>query len=167
MLRNRIVHREDRLEVAVGTMVVARSPDIVSCRGLGSCVALTLYDASQGLGGLAHIMLPFSNGRHPSSPALCADSAVVVLMKKLREKGAVRKELVAKMIGGASMFADDGNSRPRIGAQNIASVRHVLNEEGVRLAGTDVGSDYGRSVRFDLASGMVTIESIGRETREI
>ena len=148
-------------------MVVASAPHVVYCRGLGSCVALTLYDTSRRVGGLAHIMLPSSNGRVHELPSQCADKAVVALLKRLHEKGAAREEVVAKMVGGASMFADDGSFGPRIGEQNIASVRRVLDVEGILLIATDVGGNYGRSVRFYLASGKVIIESVGKATREI
>ena len=50
----------NRIQVAIGEGVVARPPHIISALGLGSCVAVTLYDTQRRIGGLAHIMLPDS-----------------------------------------------------------------------------------------------------------
>jgi chemotaxis protein CheD len=111
-------------------------------------------------------MLPSGNGSlHRSSQ--CADAAVAALLEELHEKGAARKNIVAKMVGGASMFANGGSSKPGIGQQNITSIRHILNQEGIPVMARDVGGNHGRSIQFHLASGKVTIASVGKGTKEI
>jgi chemotaxis protein CheD len=149
----------------MGNMVVSRNPHIVSCQGLGSCVALMLYDTSRRIGALAHIMLPCNGRLH--SPSQCADTAVAALLDGLRAKGAIRANIVAKMVGGASMFANGGSSKRGIGEQNIASIRHILKMEGIPLTARDVGGNHGRSVEFYLDSGKVAIASVGKGIREI
>ena len=44
--------------VGIGEMAVAQPPRQLKAAGLGSCVALALYDRATQVAGLAHIMLP-------------------------------------------------------------------------------------------------------------
>ncbi|MCJ7514447.1 MAG: chemotaxis protein CheD, partial [Dehalococcoidia bacterium] len=147
--------------------VVAKTPHSISCRGLGSCVALILYDTRLKIGGIAHIMLPGSNGSSLNRPCTHADIAIVFLLEQLDKKGATRGNIVAKIVGGASMFANGGDSGPTIGEQNIISIRHILNQERIPLIGKDVGGNYGRSIQLYLDSGKVIVYSIGRGSKEI
>jgi chemotaxis protein CheD len=48
------------LEIRVGEGIVARTPEIITSSGLGSCIVVTLYDLRQKIGGMAHIILPYS-----------------------------------------------------------------------------------------------------------
>ena len=158
----------NEIEVCMGEGFVTSTPRVISSTGIGSCVVITLYDPQKQIGGLAHIMLPDSigiNGRRP--PYHCADTAINTLLKRLQIKGAVLDNLVAKMIGGARMFAGSNSSSPGIGKQNITSVRQILNREKLPLVGEDTGGGYGRSVEFDLDSGKVIVRAVGREGREL
>jgi len=46
------------IRVKVADYAVANGESIISTIGLGSCVAIMLYDGSSRIGGLAHILLP-------------------------------------------------------------------------------------------------------------
>ena len=46
------------IRVKVADYAVANGDSIISTIGLGSCVAIMLYDGSSRIGGLAHILLP-------------------------------------------------------------------------------------------------------------
>ena len=160
--------KASRFEVTMGNVVVAKTPHSILCRGLGSCVALVLYDTRRKIGGVAHIMLPGSNeGSGLNRPCMHAGIATAFLLEHLDEKGAVRGNIVAKIVGGASMFANGGDSGPTIGEQNIISIRHILNQERIPLMGRDVGGNYGRSIQLYLDSGKVTVSSVGRGSKEI
>ena len=171
-------------QVGMGEGVVARAPHIISSLGLGSCVVVTLYDAQQRIGGLAHIMLPDSSqmrmrsddcGMRNNNPESeirnrryqCADTAIVALLDELRGNGATRRNIVAKMVGGARMFSDYNDGSKGIGEQNVISVKHVLKREGIPLIGEDVGGHHGRTVKFELNSGRLLVKAIGKTDREI
>ncbi len=51
---------DEKIMVIVGEGGVRRAPAVFSSVGLGSCVAVTFYDTTRCIGGLAHIMLPGS-----------------------------------------------------------------------------------------------------------
>jgi chemotaxis protein CheD len=113
-------------------------------------------------------MLPDSNdGSSLNRPCLHAGIATAFLLEQLDENGAARENIVAKMVGGASMFANGDDSGPTIGEQNIISIRHILNQEQIPLIGKDVGGNYGRSIQLYLDSGKVIVSSIGKGSREI
>lgn len=158
----------DKINVGMGTGVVVRAPHIIASLGLGSCVVVTLYDTKQKIGGLAHIMLPDSNsldGYHP--PYQCADTAIAALLDELRSRGALRLDMVAKMVGGAKMFPGNEYPSTGVGEQNLTSIKHILSQKKIPIIGEDSGGHNGRSVEFYLDSGKLIVRAIGQEVREI
>ena len=159
---------QHEIKVGMGEGAVTGTPYIITSTGIGSCVVVILYDSTKQVGGLAHIMLPDSEGiigRRP--PYHCADTAIATLLNRLKIKDAVRENLVARIIGGARMFADNNGSSSGIGMQNITSIRLILNREKLPLVGEDTEGGYGRGVEFHLNSGRVIINAVGREDREL
>src|SRR5436305_5321486 len=115
------------IEVGMGEGVVERGPLVVWSPGIGSCVVVALLDGKRGVGGLAHVMLPESDGVSGRvGDYWCADTAIDALLARLLSRGVVPGDLVAKMAGGARMFAAYGNDSPAVGARNILSVRRIL-----------------------------------------
>lgn len=119
--------------------------------GLGSCIGLTLYDDTQKVGAMVHIMLPESAGRQ-DRPGKYADTAIPLLLKELGALGCRNRSLVAKMAGGACMFEYFGTNL-NIGERNAEKVRALLKEHNIPLIKEDVGGKVGRSVTFHPASG--------------
>ena len=159
---------KNRIEVGMGRGVVTRSPHVISSLGLGSCVVVTLYDTKRKMGGLAHVMLPDSknlNGCQP--PYQYADTAIATLIKELRTRRAIPRDMVAKLVGGAKMFSSIDDFSPGIGEQNIASVKCILKQKLIPVTGENTGGDYGRSVEFYLDTGRVVVRAIGKEAEEI
>ena len=153
----------ETIEVVLGEGAVARTPHKIVCKGLGSCVAVILYDSRLKLGGLAHVMLPGAGSTQQPvvHPFRYADSAVAALARRLSAMGASRQNLSARLIGGAHLFTQDADASEGIGAQNIATLRRMLASEGILLNGEDVGGGHGRSVMFDLSNGRAVITTIG------
>ena len=163
----------DELEsVGVAELKVSDNSVVMASFGLGSCVAIAMFDPYKKVGGLAHIMLPASRGKESEkNPAKFADTAVVFLVDELVRKGARLKSLRCKIVGGSQMFEGLGSSirgdgseessKPRhIGARNIEAVKQALKEIGVPLIGEDTGGNYGRTVRFNTSTFEVEISSI-------
>jgi len=162
------VRMRNKIAVRMGEGVVARAPHIISSLGLGSCVTVALYDTKRRIGGLAHIMLPDSNspnGRYTTYQ--CADTAITALLEQMQSKGAILKDIVAKMVGGARMFSSYDGLNPGIGEQNIISIKHILNRQGIPLIAEDIGGHHGRNIEFHLDSGKLVIKAVGKEVTEI
>ena len=159
------------MEVKVGMadMNVCASPDSIITLGLGSCVGLVLYDPSTKICGMVHVMLPDSKSIGVGNNlAKFADTGVEELLKMVVKKGAKKERLVAKMAGGAQMFAVNKDSPMlRVGERNVAAVKEELKKLGIRLIAEDTGENYGRTVIFYPESGEYLIRAIGKEPKTI
>lgn len=148
----------DEKKVKMAELSIGRSPDILVTIGLGSCIGVAIYDRRRKIGGLVHIMLP--ENKKNTRPAKYADTGIPHLIDNMIESGASRRNLAAKIVGGARMFeVAEENSSMNIGQRNIEAVRDILQQENITLKGEDVGENYGRSMRFFTENGEVLITS--------
>ena len=174
------------IKVEMGEGVVSEAPNIITTVGCGSCVVVVLYDARRKVGGLAHVMLPEEykdeGGRmkdegkdkvsdsslipHPS-PFMNASTAIPAILEEMLKKGCSRRNITAKIAGGAKMFSSYAEFPAGIGEQNVKSIRQLLERERIPLTGFDVGGRHGRSLEFYLDSGRVVVKAFGKEDREI
>ncbi len=138
---------------------IDRSPAVLKAFGLGSCIAVGLYDAETGLGGLGHMLLPNRPEKNPlGSESKYVDAGICQMVGELVRAGAVRENLVAKITGGANMFETSYQTLINsIGARNAKSARDILAKLGIPLVGEDVGGNRGRTVEFDLATGKMMV----------
>ena len=144
---------------------VCKSPDGVTTLGLGSCVGIAIRDPSTKIGGLAHIMLPDSTSiRNNSNIPKFADTGIDELVKQLIKAGASRSRLVAKIAGGAQMFAFQNKSDlVRVGERNVEAVRRKLQQLRIPILASDTGKNYGRTVIFYPETGDFVIKSVGKK----
>jgi len=157
---------QERILVGIGEFAVARPPTVLTALGLGSCVGLLLYDPVPRVGGLAHVMLP-ANPRPSQTPdsAKFADSALTLLLARMLAEGARRERLEARLVGGAHMFASSPGEG--IGQRNVSALRTLLRRQEIPLQATDVGGQWGRSIEFDLRTGLVRVRSFQRGERAL
>ncbi len=155
------------IRVKVADYAVRRGPVIITTIGLGSCVAIALYDRDTQIGALAHILLPSqSMSRETSNPAKFPETIVPIMLEKMRELGTRNARVSAKIVGGASMFGQLANgSGINVGERNVLATREALAAAGVPIIAEDTGLDYGRSVYFHLADGRVEIRSLRKGDR--
>jgi chemotaxis protein CheD len=148
--------------VRVAEWAVEREGVLVTL-GLGSCVAIMLHDPHACIGGMAHVLLPSKRLSHDQDkPAKFPETAVPLLIQRLVAAGAGRHRLVAKLAGGASMFAQLMTpGTVQMGERNIAASRSVLREVAIPIIGESVGGDRSRSVRFHTADGRVESHTVG------
>ena len=130
--------------------------------GLGSCVAILLYDAEARVGGMAHILLPSpALSRKDGNPAKFPQTAVPRLIELMAADGAKPQRISARLVGGASMFAALAPPGTiQMGERNLVAARQVLNTHRVPLVGEAVGGDFGRTVRFRVGDGRVQISTV-------
>jgi chemotaxis protein CheD len=127
--------------------------------GLGSCVGVVVVDRTAGVTGLAHVMLPSSDGHKSSSAGKFADRAIPALLAELEVAGGRRMHFEAWLAGGARMFAAAKGSLD-IGDRNAEAVRAALTAARVPIRGTELGGSAGRTMRAD-GSGRVTVKAAG------
>lgn len=151
--------------VRVAEWAAGRGAQTLVTLGLGSCVAIMLHDPQAGAGAMAHVLLPSrSLSRDISNPAKFPETAVPFLIEQLRALGADPRRIVAKLAGGASMFAQLMTpGSVQMGERNLAATRNALRAAAIPVAGEAVGGEAGRSVRFHVGDGRVEIRSVGAD----
>jgi chemotaxis protein CheD len=150
--------------VKVAQYAVGGADEVLATLGLGSCVAILLRDPVVRVGGMAHVLLPEPNlSRDSENPFKFATTAVPAMVAELRRLGGRETRLEARLVGGAAMFAAlmvPGTLN--MGERNIRAAREALARARIPIRGEEVGADYGRSVRFLVGDGSVTVSSVGR-----
>ena len=150
--------------VGIGQMAVCHSPEQLSCLGLGSCVAVILYDPQVRIGGMVHVLLP----KAPQKVDLegkYADTGTRMLVKEMTFNGAAKDRLVAKLVGGAQMFKNLNVQVANIGRFNVLEARKILREFSIRIVAEDIEGDRGRSAYLDSTTGQVTVKKVFSPTR--
>ncbi|WP_127531909.1 chemotaxis protein CheD [Paenibacillus kobensis] len=158
------------VKVGMADLNIATDGALIRTTGLGSCVGVTLYDSVAGIAGMAHVMLPSSEIAKESSfnTAKYADSAVPALIARMEEAGASVKRMVAKMAGGAQMFAFATQSDTmRIGPRNVESCKLALSLVSIPICSEDTGANYGRTIELDSRTGILMIRSVQFGIKEI
>lgn len=152
------------IKVGMADLKVCVSPNAITTLGLGSCVGIALRDPVTKIGGLAHVMLPDSTSiRNNSNIPKFADTGIEELVRQVVAKGANRNRLVAKIAGGAQMFAfQNKNEMVRIGERNVEASKKKLAELRIPILAEDTGKEYGRTVIFYPETGDFVIRAVGK-----
>ncbi len=155
------------IKVGMADLAVCKPPDNITTLGLGSCIGIALYDPTTKVTGLAHIMLPDSTQiRNNSNIEKFADTGIQKLYDDMLKAGAKKGRIVAKIAGGAQMFAlkDSGMN---VGARNALASKAKLKQLGIRLLAEDTGLNYGRTVEIYSANGDYVIKAVGKQPKTI
>ncbi|MCR5278159.1 MAG: chemotaxis protein CheD [Lachnospiraceae bacterium] len=157
------------IKVGMADLKLCISPDSVTTLGLGSCVGVAIRDTQNKVGGLAHVMLPDSTAiRNNVNIYKFADTGIAELVRLMEEKGAKRSRMVAKIAGGAQMFAfQNKNDLVRVGERNVEASIKKLKELKIPILAQDTGDSYGRTVIFYPENGDFVIRAVGKPEKVI
>ena len=157
------------IKVGMADLNICKSPDAITTLGLGSCVGIAIRDPMTKVGGLAHIMLPDSTAiSGVSSVPKFADTGIAELVKQVVAAGANRGRLVAKIAGGAQMFAFQNKSDlMTVGQRNVEAVTKILKDMRIPILASDTGENFGRTVEFYPETGDFVIKAVGKSVRTI
>ena len=162
--------KEEMIVIGMGEIAISKEPtSVLTCLGLGSCIALCAYDPVSKVGGMVHIVLPESSiNNAEKSPAKYADTAVPHLIEQMSKHDAIKTRLVVKIAGGAQMSLASGLVGAfKTGERNVEMVLSALNKERIAVSGIDVGGNKGRTVQLYPATGKVTTRSAGEVPKEL
>jgi chemotaxis protein CheD len=137
---------------------------VLTTYALGSCIGLVIHDATAGIGGLLHFMLPDSTmdpARGRKNPFMFADTGIPLLLEQLNARGASKRRLQTYAIGGAQIM-DDQNVF-EIGKRNYLATRRILWKLGLLLHGEAVGGSQSRTLRLEIGSGRVWLLEAGSQ----
>ncbi len=125
---------------------------------LGSCVAVVLWDEQTKIGGVNHYLLP--NWNNKGAPDVrYGDVAVTELHDKTILSGAVKRRMVAKIYGGASLLNLE-SATFNIGQRNINIAKEKLKELNIQIIEEQIGGTTGRKILFDPQTGYVKVDLI-------
>lgn len=159
------------IKVGMADLNVISGEGVLKTTGLGSCVGLTLYDQLKRISGMAHIMLPDSSIAKEGNlnKAKYADSAIPELIDRMVGLGASVKRMQAKLAGGAQMFTFSSNQSEfmRIGPRNVEMCHIMLDQLDIPITAEDTGGNYGRTIEFVGASGVLVVRSVNRGVKEL
>ena len=154
--------------VGIADMKMVNGDAKVITYALGSCIGICLYDPKLKLAALVHIMLPLNMEAGRKNPLKYADTGIRETLKAMQAKGAMKSRITAKCAGGAKMIEVAGKGAlGNIGQRNIESVHTILKMEGIHLVAEDVGGGVARTLTFDAATGMATVQSYGKPVKTI
>jgi len=146
------------LVAGIGEMVITRDPaTLLVAYGLGSCVALCLWDPQSKVAALAHFMLP--SGPLNSPPVKFVDSGLPTFLTEFRRAGGQPRRSEIKAAGGAAMLAVVATTM-EIGKHNGEALQAALGQHGLRLHKQDLGGKAGRTVQLEPATGRLLIKSV-------
>ncbi len=150
------------LVAGIGEMVVSSDTDAhLVAYGLGSCIALAVWDPRTGVAGLAHFMLP-AGPATSTSPVKFIDSGIDTFLKAIEGRGALVNRSILKAVGAAAMLTVGGGLA--IGKRNSEALSAALARRGLELTASALGGTVGRSVQLEVADGQFLVKSVSSVT---
>jgi chemotaxis protein CheD len=156
--------------VGIGQLAVSKDPnELLIAYGLGSCIGVSCYDPQAKVAGLAHILLPSSEGKRSDEkePARFADTGIDLLVKRLTESGALPRRLVVKIAGGAAVLGPANAEKFKIGVRNAEAIKERLKRHGLSPAATDIGGTRGRTLELHPATGKTFVRTAASPANEL
>ena len=157
------------IKIGMAELNVCLPPDAITTLGLGSCVGVVLYDPGKKISGMVHVMLPDSTKiKNNENIAKFADTGIEELLRRVVALGANRRALVAKIAGGAQMFAfKSDNDMLRVGDRNVEATKEKLAQLQIPIIAQDTGSNVGRTIEFYPETGELLVKSVGKTPYKI
>lgn len=156
-----------RIILHPGEYFVSKQPVVIRTL-LGSCVAACLWDAPNGIIGMNHFLL--ANNRYSKTDPICQTeagrygvNAMELVINSMMKKGATRKNLRAKVFGGASvMKTKAGDNFSCVGEVNARFIVEFLKTDGIPVVSSDLGGHVGRVIYFSSHDFSVYVRKMGK-----
>ena len=132
--------------------------------GLGSCIALILYDGIAKLSAMTHIYLPKSSIGYfeENFPQKHADTAVMDLLNQMIKSGAKKENIKACIFGGATIFKE---SYSDMGERNSESVKNELKSLNIKIEREFIGGRKGSTIIFDVKNKIVLLPNLNKKIK--
>lgn len=159
-------HEMPSVYLRPGEVHLAYQPTVIQTV-LGSCVSVTFYNARYSVAAICHALLPKckeESACHEDGD-LCfryVDCAVVKMLEEFDRRGIPKKEIEAKIFGGANMFesANPTDETRLVGNQNIEMALQILEGAGIGVTTSDIGGRQGRKLFFYSHTGEVFVKRL-------
>jgi len=152
-----------RIIVSISDIKISGDPDsYLITHSLGSCIGVVAYDPIVHIGGMLHFQLPHSDGhedRAKENPFMFADLGIPLLLEGMSANGVSLGRTNIGIYGGASILKD--SELFKIGIKNVRMAKKILWQKCLRISNEDVGGNKSRTVRLDIETGKVQVQSCG------
>jgi chemotaxis protein CheD len=156
--------------VGIGDLVVSdMTNEVIVTHGLGSCVAVCIFDPVAHVAAMLHFMLPEARinvERARQQPATFADTGIPLLFQSAYRYGLEKRRAIVKLVGGAEITASV-DSAFRTGQRNALAAKQVLWRNGVLVNAEDTGGNTARTVQLSVQDGRVHVFTGRSEVKEI
>lgn len=151
------------VSVGSGEIIVnSEANTILVAYGLGSSIVIIMNATELHLGGMLNAALPEKTNNNKAISGKFGTSGFNQLIGQLPDQGAINTTMIARLAGGESLFPLPAiENIAAVGSRNVETARPMLAQENLELAGMDVGSQTGRTLRFFIESGLMTVSRLG------
>lgn len=154
-----------------GELLVTSEPQWVITL-LGSCVAVTMFNARFRVAAMCHAMLSQPPGadyadQHADSAHRYVSSVVPTMAESFLRLGLVPAEVEVKLFGGGNVIDLTGHPHTdlTIGEANVALTRALLGAANFRITSANTGGDRGCKIVFNTQTGEVLHKRLSRGAR--
>lgn len=144
----------ERVVVGPGRIFASADPVAVLAT-VGSGVAVCIWDYAARVGGIAHYLLPATNGWEHA--IRCGSGAIPALLERLLSLGGMRQRFTAKIFGGARSIPE---SECAHGPLNIRTALETLNNADIRIVAADLEGDRARRLVFHVDDGRTWVRQL-------
>jgi putative nucleotidyltransferase with HDIG domain len=149
--------------VAAGHYYVGNTQSLLLNAYLGSCVAVALYDAEAGIGGLIHLLLPEpvspTDTYHPEK---YASIGFPIFLKAVYDAGASPENLKAYVAGGALVGPlQNCDLELDIGGRTAERVMQFIAAEKIQIEKSETGGFYTCCLSVNMQTWHCWIEPTG------
>jgi chemotaxis protein CheD len=144
-----------------GQLLITRKPQWVLTL-LGSCVAVTMFNARVRLAAICHAMLPqphcLAQVCSPPLPSFrYVSHALPAMIEQFTRAGVSPEETEVKLFGGGNVIqtAVDHQEDRAIGSSNVVHARRFLQVAKLQIRAQNVGGIRGRKIAFNTLTGEV------------
>lgn len=154
----RVQRKVQNKSIIIGDVVASKTPLVIKTI-LGSCIAVCLYDRKAKIGGMNHFALPKGSSCSRAAASFGVH-AMELLINEIMQLGGDRRQMVAKVFGGAQVLGSSGRC---VGEQNIQFVRDFLRTERLPIIGECLGGECGLKVLFEAHSGKARVKRLDQQ----
>ncbi len=143
-----------------GYIFVNTQPSLISA-GLGSGVAVCVWDRVLGIGGMSHFQYP-KPGRRDRPTAKFGTVAIRTLIKMLVKMGARRENMEAQVFGGGHRYTYAKD----LGTKNVKVARRELKRSRIPIISEDVGGIQYRRVLYHTQTNEILCMKTNKSRQE-